>query len=106
MSDYEDILESYFESRFQVDQVFGKELNEPIVIHSRVPNDPPLMVSSIATLRGLRPGTRLTIRCREFMKVHCKPGWVCWNGSFVDDDLVYREILSAADERTNLLFVR
>lgn len=106
MSDYEDILESYWECKFQVDQVFGKELEEPIVIHSRVPNEPSLTIRSIASLRSLRPGTRLTIRCREFMKVHCKPGWVCWNGSFVDDDLVYREILSAADERTNLSFVR
>lgn len=106
MGKYDGILESYFEHRFQTRQVFEQELDEPIVIHSRVPNDPPLTVFSIATLRGLRPGTRLTIRCREFMKVHCKPGWVCWNGSFVDDDLVFREILSAADERTNLSFVR
>lgn len=106
MSNYEDILESYWECKFQVDQVFSKELEEPIVIHSRVPNDPPLTILSIATLHSLRPGVRLTIRCKEFMRVHCKPGWVCWNGSFADDDLVFREILSAADERTNLSFVR
>ena len=42
MSDYEDILESYWECRFQTREVFEKELDEPIVIHSRVPNDPPL----------------------------------------------------------------
>jgi hypothetical protein len=39
MSNYEDILESYWECKFQVDQVFGKELEESIVIHSRVPNE-------------------------------------------------------------------
>lgn len=39
MSDYEDILESYWECKFQVDQALGKELEEPITIHSRVPNE-------------------------------------------------------------------
>lgn len=41
MSNCEDILESYWECKFQVDQVFSKELEEPIVIHSRVPNELP-----------------------------------------------------------------
>lgn len=106
MGKYDGVLERYFERKFETHQVFEEELEEPIVIHSRVPNEPPFTVYSIASLRSLRPGTRLTIRCKEFMRVHCKPGWVCWNGSFVDDDLVFREILSAADDRTNLSFVR
>ena len=53
MSDYEDILESYWECKFQTREVFEKELDEPSVIHSRVPNELPLTIHSIVSLRSL-----------------------------------------------------
>lgn len=75
MSDCEDILESYWECKFQVDQVFGKELEEPIVIHSRVPNEPSCTIRSVVSLRSLPPGVRLRINNSEYMRVSCSPGW-------------------------------
>jgi len=97
MSDYEDILESYWECKFQVDQVFGKELEEPIVIHSRAPNEPSLTIHSIASLRSLPPGVRLRINNSEYMRTSCSPGWVSWDGVLVEHSEVFLAILKEAD---------
>lgn len=76
MSNYEDILESYWECKFQVTEVLSKELEEPIVIHSRVPNEPSFTVHSISSLRSLPPGVRLRINNSGYMRVSCSPGQV------------------------------
>lgn len=106
MSNYEDILESYWECKFQVDQVFGKELEEPIVIHSRVPNEPSCTISSITSLRSLSPGVRLRINNSEYMRVSCSPGWVSWTGTFFGHDEVYQLVLSTASSRNSLSISR
>lgn len=106
MSDYEDILESYWECKFQVDEVFGKELDEPIVIHSRVPREPSCTIRSIASLRSLSPGVRLRVNNSEYMRVSCSPGWVSWTGTFFGHDEVYRAILSTASSRNSLSISR
>lgn len=104
MSNYEDVLESYWESKFQVDQVFGKELEEPIVIHSRVPNELPLTIHSITSLRSLPPGVRLRINNSEYMRVSYSPGWVSWSGTFFGHNEVYQLVLSTAS-RGNCLSI-
>lgn len=106
MSNYEDILESYWECKFQVDQVFGKELEEPIVIHSRVPNEPSLTIHSTASLRSLPPGVRLRINNSEYMRISCSPGWVSWMGSFLGHNEVYQLVLSTASKGNSLSISR
>lgn len=106
MSDYEDILESYWECKFQVGQVFGKELEEPIVIHSRVPNEPSCTIRSIASLRSLPPGVRLRINNSEYMRVSCSPGWVSWSGTFFSHNEVYQLVLSTASRGSCLSISR
>ena len=104
MSDYEDILESYWECKFQVDQVFSKELEEPIVIHSRVPNESSLTIHSITSLRSLPPGVRLRVNNSEYMRTSCSPGWVSWSGTFFGHNEVYQLVLSTAS-RGNCLSI-
>lgn len=104
MSDYEDILESYWECKFQVDQVFSKELEEPIVIHSRVPNELSLTIHSITSLRSLPPGVRLRVNNSEYMRISHSPGWVSWSGTFFDHNEVYQLVLSTAS-RGNCLSI-
>lgn len=83
MSEYSEALESYWGCKFQVDQVFGKELEEPIVIHSRVPNEPSCTIRSIVSLRSLPPGVRLRINNSEYTRTSRSPGWVSWTGTFL-----------------------
>lgn len=106
MSNYEDILESYWECKFQVDQVFGKELEEPIVIHSRVPNELPLTIHSTTSLRSLPPGVRLRINNSEYMRTSCSPGWVSWTGTFFSHNEVYQLVLSTASSKLSLFVSR
>lgn len=106
MSDYEDILESYWECKFQVDQAFSKELKEPIVIHSRVPNELPLTIHSIASLRSLSPGVRLRVNNSEYMRASCSPGWVSWTGTFFGHSEVYQLVLSTASKGNSLTISR
>lgn len=96
MSNCEDILEPYWECEFQVDQVFSKELEEPIVIHSRVPMNSLSRFTRLPSLRSLPPGIRLRINNSEYMRVSCSPGWVSWTGTFFDHNEVYQLILSTA----------
>lgn len=106
MSNYKDILESYWKCKFQVDQVFGKELDEPIVIHSRVPREPSCTIRSITSLRSLSPGVRLRINNSEYMRVSCSPGWVSWSGTFFGHDEVYQLVLSTASRGNSLTISR
>lgn len=106
MSSYEDILESYWERKCQVTEILSKELEEPIVIHSRVPNEPSFTVHSISSLHSLAPGVRLRVCNNEYMKISRSPGWVSWTGFFVDHSVVYREILSTTLSRGCLTISR
>jgi len=106
VSEYRDILDSYWDSFSQAHRVLRESLKEPIVIGSRVEGEPPLKVYSVSSLYSVSVGVRLKAGHVRFMRVCSPPGWVRGDGVFVDHNEVYRRILWAADSGGTLTISR
>lgn len=106
MSEYRDILDSYWDSFSRAHRVLGESLKEPIVIESRVEGEPLLKVYSVSSLYSVSVGVRLEAGHVRFMRVCSPPGWVRGDGVFVDHSEVYRRVLWAADSGGTLTISR